>query len=61
MTYVTQMYGNRLSERDSIYNEILSDAERNEYKSSVISMIAECQSRGGTMKLSDLYKYFASF
>jgi hypothetical protein len=55
------MYGNRLSERDSIYNEILSDAERNEYKSSVISMIAECQSRGGTMKLSDLYKYFASF
>lgn len=60
-TYVADTYGDRISEAKEIYDDVMNDEERSEFKASVINMISECQLRGIKMTLSEIYQYFWEF
>ena len=59
--YVAETYGDRISEAKDIYENVMNDSERSEFKSSVITMIYECQARGMKMTVSEVYAYFSYF
>ena len=59
--YVSDTYGDRISEAKEIYDNVMTNVEREEFKNSVIEMISVCQSRGIKMTLSEIYQYFWEF
>ena len=59
--YVGDTYGDRISEAKAIYDEVMDEGEREEFKASVVDMISICRTRGLTMKLSEIYVFFKMF
>lgn len=59
--YVADAYGAEISEAKDIYDSVMNETERNEFKAAVVEMIAECQLRGIKMTLGELWRYFIVF
>ena len=59
--YVSETYGDRIETAKGIYDNVMNESERDEFKASVIDMIAECQLRGIKMTLVEVYCYFVVF
>ena len=59
--YVSETYGDRIETAKGIYDNVMNESERDEFKASVIDLIAECQLRGIKMTLGEVYRYFVVF